>query len=81
MAKSGDDIVHELKAVAKAMRETGILKYTGHGLEILLGPEPVPAEKKEAAAKKGSDELRARREHYELQLGRIVSDQELAMLP
>jgi hypothetical protein len=77
---SGDDIVSELKAVASAMRELGILKYQGHGIEVLLGPEPIPPEDKKKK-KEPDDVMLERRRHYELQLGRAVSDQELKYLP
>lgn len=47
----------------------------GH-IELLFAPPPPPK------AKKGDrDPLKERREHYELSLGRPVSDKELELLP
>ncbi len=62
----------------RVVRFNGAVMETEMGImtaELVIAPAP-------PKIKKGtSDPLRDRREHYELQLGRPVSDQELEYLP
>lgn len=72
------DRLDELTAIVDMMREKGVVRLVSLGTEIVLGP---PVQKAKAKEQDVDHNLEARREHYEVLLGRGVSDEELRRLP
>lgn len=81
MAGARGDAVSELKELATTMREYGVIKYIGHGVEILLGPPPLSKKEREDQEKSKTDPRARKRAHFEMMLGRNLTDGELDMLP
>ncbi len=83
---AGQRYIEQLSQLIDLLREKRVPRYSGPvelpdgtfmNVEILVAPP----EARGTGKKKSPDPLKSRREHYELQLGRPVSDAELDMLP
>ena len=82
---AGDGYIERVSQLIDLLREKHVVRFNGHipwdestflSTELVLAPPPAKQPKKGEI-----DPLKARREHYELQLGRPVSDRELELLP
>lgn len=75
------DAVSELISIANTMRELGVVKYSGHGIEVLLGPAPMSESERRQQEKEKKDPRATKRNHYSLLLGHVPTDAALDMLP
>jgi hypothetical protein len=66
-----------LSELVDMCRKKGVVRLVSGDIEVVMGPPPQAAAPKDGK----SLDVEARRAHYEVQLGRSISDHDLEMLP